>query len=157
MYFCGEYGHTLDEKNRVVVPAKFRTFIRNEEDREGFFLLATPARDEKCLRLYTPSAWRRQVEVIRKEADRAENPVELYRLYAGRAEFLPVDTQSRLVIPQKRLDEIGLSRELLLVGNFEWIEIWDPKEYAENQHRLREKYSSNLTRSLMPGGPAASE
>lgn len=153
MFFCGEYEHALDEKNRLVVPSKFRTFIKTEEDREGFFLLQSPARDERCLRMYTPNGWRRQHEVIRREAEKAENPSEFYRMYASHAEFVPADTQGRVVLPQKWLDTAGLSREVLLVGSFDWIEVWDPKEYRTNQDRLREKYSGQLTKSLMPNSP----
>jgi MraZ protein len=148
--FCGEYEHNLDEKSRLVIPAKFRAFIRDEHDREGFYLLVSPAPDEKCLRLYTPSVWRNQVRAIRREAEKMDNPTEFYRLYAAQAEFIPADTQSRIVLPQKRLDEVGLSREILLVGTFQWIEVWDPGEYRDSRNRAREKYRENLTRSVMP-------
>lgn len=154
--FCGEFQHALDEKNRLVVPSKFRTFIRTEEDKEGFFLLASPARDERCLRLYTSTAWRRQVDVIRGEAEQSDNPAEFYRLYASHAEFVQADTQGRVVLPQRRLDEMRISREILLVGNFDWIEVWDPAEYRTAQEQLRKKYADRLTRSLWTGGaPAA--
>ena len=51
--FAGEFKHTIDEKNRLVIPAKFRTFITDEGDRKGFFILASPIQTEHCLRLYT--------------------------------------------------------------------------------------------------------
>ena len=147
--FCGEYRHTLDEKKRLVIPAKFRNFIKGE-DRDGFYLLISPAPDEKCLRLYTPSGWSSQVRKIREEAFKVDNPTQFFRLYASQTEFVPADTQCRVVLPQKRMEQAGLSRDLLLIGNFDWIEIWDPKEYESHRNQLMEKYSRNLTRSLMP-------
>ena len=149
MFFCGEFEHSIDEKHRIVVPAKFRNFIKGE-DREGFYLLVSPAPDETCLRLYTPTGWRRQVSRIRKEAMKTDNPAQFYRLYASQAEFVPADSQMRVVLPTRRLEQAGLGRDLLLVGNFEWIEIWDPQQYARAQEQLREKYSGNLGQSLMP-------
>ena len=153
--FLGEYEHTLDEKNRLVIPAKFRTFIRSEQDREGFFILYDPATVDKCLRLYTPSGWQRQAEAIRTDAEKSDNPTDYYRLYAAHAEFIPADTQFRVVLPQKRLEEVGLSREVLLVGNFEWIEVWDPSEYRDQKARLKQKYSAELKQKpLWPKAPA---
>lgn len=149
--FLGEYQHTLDEKNRLVIPSKFRTFIRTEQDREGFFLLVSPGQRETCIRLYTPSGWERQAGAIRTEAEASENPSEYYRLYASHAEFVPADTQGRVLLPSRRLDEAKITREILLVGNFEWIEVWDPALYRSAQESLRAKYADRLNRTPWPG------
>ncbi len=155
--FLGEHEHTLDEKNRLVIPAKFRTFIKSEEDRQGFFLLYDPSRVDRCLRLYTPSGWRRQAEAIRRDAEKTDNPTGYYRLFASHAEFIPADTQFRLVLPQRRMDDAGLSREVLLVGNFEWIEVWDMKEYQNQKEGLRKKYSEGLRKPVWPNAPDSRE
>ena len=56
--FLGEFSHAIDEKNRLVLPAKFRAFINDLEDKKGFFIVASPVSGEHCLRLYTKSGWK---------------------------------------------------------------------------------------------------
>lgn len=137
LMFLGEFGHTLDEKNRLVIPAKFRTFITDAQDKEGFFVIVSPNPEERCLRLYTMSEWRKVTEGLRKEAGRSEDPARTLRFFASRGEFVPVDSQSRLVIPQKLLDFAGLKRDVVLVGNFQWIEVWNVEEYSAETQRLQ--------------------
>jgi len=151
--FCGEYEHVLDEKNRLIIPAKFRAFIA-EEERQGFFLLRSPVRTERCLRMYTPAGWRRQADAIRLEAEKRANPVEFYRLIAGLSEFVPADTQSRVVLPQKFLADLELGREVLMLGVFHWIEVWDPKVYRSSREAAAENFPGDLIRSLMPVPPS---
>ena len=56
--FVGEFTHAIDEKNRLVLPSKFRAFINDPEDKKGFFIVASPVSGEHCLRLYTMSGWK---------------------------------------------------------------------------------------------------
>ncbi len=134
--FLGEFTHTLDDKNRITVPVKFRTFLSEGQDREGFFMIVSPNPEERSLRMYTMSAWRRVSEQLRKDADGSEDPARTLRFFAARGEFSPMDSQSRLVIPQKLLDFAGLSKEVVLVGNFEWIEVWNIEDYHEEAEKL---------------------
>jgi MraZ protein len=135
--FLGEFAHTLDDKNRVVIPAKFRTFLTEPQDREGFFVIVSPNPEERCLRLFTMTAWKKVSEQLRKEAGKSEDPAGTLRFFASRGEFVPTDSQSRLVLPQKLLEYAGLKRDVVLVGNFEWIEIWNVHEYSAEAERLK--------------------
>jgi len=137
LMFLGEFSHALDEKNRVVIPAKFRAFITDPQDREGFFVIVSPNPEERCLRLYTMGEWRKAVEELRKAADKSEDPARVLRFIASRGEFAPVDSQSRLVLPQKLLDYGGIKRNVVLVGMTYWIEIWNEGEYQAETQRLQ--------------------
>lgn len=153
--FAGEFRHTIDEKNRLVIPAKFRAFLNEPEDRKGFFLMASPVPGEHCLRLYTMSGWKKVVDNLRRQADRAKDPAKFLRFFASRGEFATLDGQSRLVIPQKLLDYAGLQRDVILVGNYDWIEVWNVEEYQAATESLDEEIPDR-SRALWPGpgGPA---
>lgn len=148
--FLGEFAHTIDEKNRVVIPSKFRDRLKDATDREGFFVIASPNPEEHCLRLYTVSGWTRVVEWLREQAGKAEEPARLLRYFAGRGEFAPLDSQGRFVLPQKLLDLAGLQRDVVMVGNFDWIELWNVDEYkSEAEHLSRSPVDPK--KALWPG------
>ena len=149
--FAGDYALTLDEKNRLVIPAMFRSFIA-ASDREGLFLLVRPTRTERCLRAY-PATYMQKVKLnILREAGKVEDPEEFLRAVMPQMQFTPLDSQGRFVVPQKLVDYAGLGREVLMVGMTEWIEVWDPKEYRVASERSREKYKDRLGRVLWAEG-----
>ena len=137
--FVGEFTHAIDEKNRLVLPAKFRAFINDPEDKKGFFIVASPVPGEHCLRLYTMSSWQKVKAKLEAEANKAKDPARYMRFFASRGEFGALDKQSRLVVPQKLLDYAGLKKDVLMVGNFEWIEVWNVGEYRAATESLDEE------------------
>ena len=137
--FVGEFRHTIDAKNRMVIPAKFRTFITDAEDRKGFFVMASPVTSEHCLRLYTMAGWVKLAATLRLKADEAKDPARYMRFFASRGEFAGIDAQSRVVIPQKLMDYAGLKKEILMVGNYDWIEVWNVEEYRAATESLDEE------------------
>jgi MraZ protein len=148
--FAGEFRHTIDAKNRLVIPAKFRAFVTDPEDRKGFFVMASPVSGEHCLRLYTNAGWRRVSRSLHQQADRAKDPAKFLRFFASRGEFATIDAQSRLVIPQKLMDYAGIKKDVLMVGNFDWIEVWNVDEYRAATESLDEEISDR-NRALWPG------
>ena len=146
--FSGEQGLTLDAKNRIVVPSKFRVFLTDPDDRKGFFVVVNPTRGERCLRLYPRSGWQRVQENLMKTADQAADPAEFLRLFASHAEFAPIDAQFRMVVPPKLVAFAHLGRDVVMVGNHTWLEIWDPGEWETVTEQTREKYRALLPRAL---------
>jgi MraZ protein len=149
--FLGEQALTLDAKNRLVVPAKFRTFLTDPDDRKGFFMVVNPTRGERCLRLYPRSSWAEVQKGLMKKADEAPDPAEFLRLIASHAEFAPIDAQFRFVVPPKLVEFAHLGRDVIIAGNHKWLEIWDPGEWETIAEQTREKYRSLLQRALWPG------
>ncbi|HTF56294.1 MAG TPA: hypothetical protein VK661_03425 [Planctomycetota bacterium] len=148
--FLGEQALTLDEKGRLVLPAKFRTFITDPEDLKGFFIVADPRRIDRCLRLYTRSGYLVQSGQIKAAAEKAEDPVLFLRIYAAHSEFAPMDTQSRFLVPQKLVDYAGLGRDVVMVGVNDWLEIWDRAELRAQSEGAREKLLPLMTEALRP-------
>ena len=142
--FAGEFKHTIDEKNRLVIPAKFRTFITDEGDRKGFFILASPIQTEHCLRLYTMNGWNLVTKQLMRNADGAKDPSRYLRFFSSRAEFAPIDSQSRIVVPQKLIEYAGLKDDVLMVGNVQWIEVWNQNEYRAATESLDEEIGDRV-------------
>ena len=147
--FVGEFTHAIDEKNRLVLPAKFRAFITDPEDKKGFFIVASPVSGEHCLRLYTMSGWQPVQETLRQEADKSKDPARYMRYFASRGEFVPIDAQSRLVVPQKLMDYAGLKKDVLMIGNVDWIEVWNRDEYRAATESLDEEIGDR-SRAMWP-------
>jgi MraZ protein len=147
--FVGEFPHAIDEKNRLVLPAKFRAFINDLEDKKGFFIVASPIPGEHCLRLYTMSGWKQVAAKLREEANKAKDPARYMRFFASRGEFGALDSQHRIVVPQKLMDYAGLKKDVLMVGNVDWIEVWNVGEYRAATESLDEEIGDR-NRAMWP-------
>jgi transcriptional regulator MraZ len=147
--FVGEFRHTIDAKNRMVIPSKFRAFITDPEDKKGFFVMASPVSGEHCLRLYTSAGWIKVHRNLKLEADKSKDPHRYMRFFGSRSEFSSIDAQSRLVLPQKLMDYAGLKKEVLMVGNYDWIEIWNVDEYRAATESLDEEIQDR-SRAIWP-------
>jgi MraZ protein len=147
--FVGEFSHAIDEKNRLVIPAKFRAFITTPEDKKGFFIVASPVSGEHCLRLYTMAGWQKVGAKLREEANKAKDPARYLRFFTSRGEFSGLDAQSRLVLPQKLVDYAGLKKDVLMVGNLDWIEVWNVDEYRAATESLDEEIGDR-SRAMWP-------
>jgi MraZ protein len=147
--FVGEFTHAIDEKNRLVLPSKFRAFITDPEDKKGFFIVASPTTAEHCLRLYTMSGWKQVAAKLREEANKVKDPARYLRFFASRGEFGALDSQNRLVVPQKLMDYAGLKKDVLMVGNVDWIEVWNVGEYRAATESLDEEIGDR-NRAMWP-------
>ncbi|MBO7364761.1 MAG: division/cell wall cluster transcriptional repressor MraZ [Lachnospiraceae bacterium] len=116
--FMGTYTHAMDEKGRLIIPARIR-----EELGEGFILTKNL---DHCLGIYPAEGWKKFVEAvgtlpkISSEAAR-----RLRRFYFGNSLTCEVDKQGRILIPGPLREFAGLSRDITMVGVDDHVEIWD--------------------------------
>jgi MraZ protein len=114
----GEHEHTLDDKNRLTLPARFRQAFA-----EG--IVVTRGMDG-CLFAYTPQDWNTLVEgrlatldPLSKEGRRMQR-----FFYAGATEG-ELDKQGRVGIPGALLEHAKLGRDVVVAGVHDHLEIWD--------------------------------
>jgi MraZ protein len=114
----GEYEHTIDEKNRLTLPAKFRQAFA-----EG--VVITRGMDG-CLFAYPRSDWERLVESRLGELDpfSREGRVMERFFFSGAAE-VEVDRQGRIMVPATLARGVSLGREVVVAGVRDRLEIWD--------------------------------
>ena len=114
----GEYEHTIDDKNRLTLPARFRhTFA------EG--IVVTRGMDG-CLYAYTRADWDRLVESRLATLDPlSQEGRRMQRFFFSGATEGELDKQGRLMLPSALLEHAKLGRDVVVAGVNDHLEIWD--------------------------------
>jgi MraZ protein len=115
--FLGEHQHTLDDKGRVILPARFRS------DLAGGIVL-TLAKD-RCVDVFPRAEFERRVELLAAEVEAGTAYRSDMRLFTANAYEQVPDGQGRVTIPPKLREYAGLDRDLTVNGMHRNIEIWD--------------------------------
>ena len=126
--FIGEFECRLDEKGRFLLPAgvkkqldptDHKTFVVNR----GF---------EKQLNLYTMKEWEKLMAKVTKRVNGfTEKGRKLLRQFRNGAIPVTLDSSGRILIPQNLASFAGISKDLMVVGAFDRIELWDKKKYEQ--------------------------
>ena len=124
--FIGQSLHTIDPKNRLFIPPKFRDALKDEG--KNHFILTTVLGD--CLSMFLPSEWDRIVAKLDQEnVPNKEQLRVTKRLLFANATEVEVDGQGRVLLPQLLKDEAGLKKEVLINGAANKVELWDKKQW----------------------------
>jgi MraZ protein len=121
----GEYAHTIDDKNRLTLPAKFRdSFADGGVVTRGL---------DGCLSLYAREDWDTLVAGRLAELDPLSEETRLMNRYffSGASEAEP-DKQGRIMIPPALIGHARLSREVVVAGVYDHLEIWDRAAWREH-------------------------
>ena len=128
--FLGQYRHTLDEKGRLTIPAKFRDALS-----EGAYL--TQGFDRN-LRLLTQADFEAMAERLNHLSMTDPAIRQLRRLIFSNASEVSLDRLGRTLVPQFLREFAGLESEAVIVGVGEAIEIWSPEAWAEQERQLQD-------------------
>lgn len=120
--FMGEYHHNIDEKGRIVVPGKFR---------ENNSKLIVTRGLEKCLYLYTESEWQKMVDKLNKLPFTKKDARTFMRSFFAGATACEFDRNGRINITSPLVSYAGLTKECVVIGVNDRIEIWDEALYNE--------------------------
>jgi MraZ protein len=129
--FLGRYHHTVDEKGRLTVPARYRDLLVVE----GAYL--TQGFDQN-LNVYPIPIFERISTRINRQTMTDPSSRVLRRLMFSNAEHVVLDKTGRILIPQFLRDEINLDSEAVIVGMGDYFEIWSP-ELWEGQSAMMEE------------------
>jgi MraZ protein len=119
----GAYEHTIDDKNRLTLPAKFR-----EAFRDGVVL--TRGMDG-CVYAYPRGAWERMAESIASQNELIGEARQMKRYFFAAASFDEPDRQGRVSIPGPLSRHARLGREVVVAGVHDHAEIWDRTAWDE--------------------------
>ena len=123
--FFGEHRHTIDEKSRLTLPAKWR-----EELEAGVFVTRGL---EDCLFVFTKAKFEVIAHEIEQQGLESADSRAWARYLAGMAEPADLDKQGRILIPQNLRDYAKLNGEVVIVGAISRIEVWNPERHKENK------------------------
>lgn len=140
--FLGTYSPRLDEKGRIILPAKFR-----DELSTGVVMTRG---QEHCLYVYSTREFEQLHEKIRQAPVTSKQPRDFLRVFLSGASLETPDKQNRLTIPTNLRAYAGLDRELTVIGVGSRVEIWDSEAW---EHYLAEQETSfaNTTEEVIPG------
>lgn len=136
--FMGEYHHNIDEKGRIVVPGKFR---------ENNSKLIVTRGLEKCLYLYTESEWQKMVDKLNKLPFTKKDARTFMRSFFAGATACEFDRNGRINITSPLVSYAGLTKECVVIGVNDRMELWDETLYNafldDNSSKL-ESIAENL-------------
>jgi len=123
--FQGHTNTSIDEKGRIIIPAKFRRHILPETNN---ILNVTLGRDA-CIWLFPSYEWTKVLKTVQSTNPYTGDEVSMRRQMLFHADELSIDSQHRILIPQDLLKIVGIKKEILMIGQLERIEVWDPAVY----------------------------
>jgi len=124
----GEYTHSIDEKNRLSFPVKFRKTM-------GKTVVVTPGLD-KCLFVFTTKEWDKIAEKLANSSMLQADTRSFNRYLLGGAVEVAVDAQGRILVPDFLKDRAGLKGKVAVVGVHTRVELWDDTTWKAYQKEV---------------------
>ncbi len=143
--FTGQSAQTLDEKNRLVIPARFRRELEGKE--RGVYLAVKSTAEGNCLTVHSPSGWEAEAKRVADLAKEREDAERFMWKFGWDTEPVQLDGQWRLVVPQRLIEAAGLGREVMVAGVVTSIQVWDLARWKEVDARLKAQLPA-LSKSL---------
>ncbi len=131
--FTGEYRHSVDDKGRIAVPAKFRAQIE-----EGAVVSRWL---DACLAIHTRTGWDQLAAKV-AGLPITDSGSRLFQRYVFAGAFeAGLDRQGRVVVPAYLRDWAGLEGEAVIVGSRDHAEIWSPARWDDYRRALEDPES----------------
>ena len=119
----GEFNHSIDEKGRLIIPAKLR------DDLGDSFVICNGL--EGCLFVYSQEEWNKFVAELETLPRMSKDARIFKRYFFGSASEGSFDKQGRVLVPPSLRKAAGLEKDVVLVGVQDRIEIWDKALWEE--------------------------
>ena len=137
--FTGTFYHGVDDKGRVIVPAKLRVAVQEERDGAGFWL----ARGlDGCIAVYTPREW----EALRQRIPGTEFSSQRRNfervLYSG-AQHVMCDRQGRIILPEVLTRGAGIVKDIVVIGTGDRIEILAQERWEQLSSQTMETFEDD--------------
>ncbi len=131
--FIGEYNGTIDDKARIIIPAKFRSSLKNQ-------VVVTRGLDNSLV-LYTLDEWKKLAEKLASLPISTANTRAFSRLMLAGAMDCDIDKQGRIVLPGYLKEFAKINKKLVYAGMYNRVEIWS--EELWNKYKTQTEKNSN--------------
>jgi len=138
--FMGEFQHTIDEKGRLIIPAKFR------EDLGPTFVLTRGL--DQCVFGYPMDEWKALEQKLKALPFTKKDARAFSRFFFSGASECQLDKQGRVNITPSLRDYAGLDKECIIIGVSNRIEIWSKSRW-ESYYEASESSFEQISESLM--------
>ena len=125
--FRGRYEHTIDQKGRTSLPARYREVLASIGEKR---IILTSSLDP-CLVAYTMPEWLSFEEKIAKLSQFDPAVQKLRRIYVSGAVECEVDDSGRVLIPSTLRDHARLAKDVLWAGAGRYAELWDKQMWGD--------------------------
>ena len=135
----GEYHHNIDEKSRLIIPAKFRSEL-------GERFVITKGLD-KCLFVYSETEWNKLMQKVSSLQFTKKNVRAVERTFIGGASLIEFDKQGRINITSPLVHYANIKKECVIIGVSERLEIWSKEElesYMNDNEDNLEQITENI-------------
>lgn len=119
--FMGEYHHNIDEKGRLIMPSKFRYDL-------GENFIVTRGIDS-CLFVYPKETWNKLTSKLNELSFTKKDVRSFQRFFLSAATLSEFDKQGRINIPTPLADYASLTKECVVIGVNDRIEIWSKENF----------------------------
>jgi MraZ protein len=133
--FLGQYQHNLDEKGRLMIPARYRELLA-----AGAFIMQG---FDRCLMVMTNVHFNEVYERINAMNMADPNARLLRRRILSTAYPIEIDKVGRILVPQNLRQVNGLDSEAIVAGQGEYFEVWNPAEWNEQVNQLQDIEMNN--------------
>jgi MraZ protein len=137
--FTGEYHCCIDGAGLFVLPTPVRAvFLSSEEEATRSVVLLKSL--EGCLWMYRTQDWEAKLSALRQQLDDQQSRLLMHYLVA---QSMPssVDTTGRLAIPRPLLEYAKITREVVIIGLYDRLELWSPSQWDDYLLRLEDQHT----------------
>jgi len=146
MALSGQYERSIDQKDRLAIPKSLRAEF---SDPPPTNLYITKGYDN-CLELYSPEEFQQFAERLRERSSSEDEFRRFERLFFSSAENVSIDSQGRIRLPTRLIQEVSLGREVILIGVRNRAEIWNSDQWKEFQKSYESKFD-DVARNALSG------
>ena len=141
--FLGTHTPKLDDKGRLILPAKFR-----DELAEGLVITRF---QERCLAIWPIGSFVDMTKTVRSASSSQQGVRDYQRMLASGASDEIPDKQGRITIPPHLRSYAGLDKDCVVVGAIDRVEVWNAAAW-EQYSTDKESAYADLNQTLFPGG-----
>jgi MraZ protein len=141
--FLGTHTPKLDDKGRLILPARFR-----DELAEGLVIAKF---QEHCLAIWPISVFVEMTKTVRSASSSQQGVRDYQRMLASGASNETPDKQGRITVPPDLRAYAGLDKDCVVVGAIDRVEVWNPAAW-EQYSAEKEPAFADLNQALFPGG-----
>jgi MraZ protein len=144
--FRGQYEHSLDSKDRLTIPARFRAALA-----DGVVLFEEL---DPCVSIYTPSQYDELAErYLGHLSPLSRDARMMKRRFHARSHDETIDSAGRVRLPKHLIDHAGLAGACVIVGVQDHLEIWSRERWSAEDAEIDSR-AGEMAEELSTGGAA---
>jgi MraZ protein len=126
--FRGMFEHTIDEKGRVAIPARFRETLQATND-DRLVITNFVVNSVRCLDVYPYAAWLQLEERLQGKPQFDQRVMQFQNYYFAAAHECVLDKQGRVLLPPTLREYAGLKRDVVFTSALQKFRLWDREQW----------------------------